>query len=318
MSKCSISIIIPAYNVEDYICETLDSLANQTEAPDEIIIINDGSSDNTSILIRSHSLISNIKLIETENKGQGIARNIGVELAKSEYIYFFDSDDLLVDNFIEQLKNRLVGNCQPDMYLFSGKSFLDPRFKKTNFSSNYIRSFEGKFNSQQEFLKKLIKEPELSCSPCLYVSRRSLWCSSELVFNSFYHEDEELFYPLLFNASTYVVSKEIFFLRRIRPGSTMTKKKEIKHAEGQRAILISLVKMLAESRSNKLKNNLIRRRLGLFYPSYISVSIASGKEINVILLLRSIMASRSVKAPLRVVKRVVKSLLIKKEKDKEK
>lgn len=291
---------MPAYNVEDYICETLSSIANQTQAPDEIIIINDGSSDNTSALIRSHHLISSIKLIEIENKGQGIARNIGVKEAKSEYLYFFDSDDLLVNDFIEQLKKRLIINHQPDLYFFSGRSFLDSKLSKTTFNPNYVRSFEGKYDSQQVFLKKLLKEPELSCSPCLYVSRRSLWYDNKLLFNSFYHEDEELFYPLLFKASTYIISKDIFFLRRIRPNSTMLKKKEIKHAEGQRAILTSLLSLLTKNKSNYLKVRLLRRRLGIFCPRYTSISITLGRKINTNLLLRSIIASRSVKVSVRV------------------
>ncbi|MGP5063766.1 glycosyltransferase family A protein [Psychrobacter celer] len=302
MTDCSISIIIPAYNVEDYICETLDSVANQTQAPDEIIIINDGSSDNTSALIRSHYLISKIKLIEIENSGQGIARNIGINEAKSEYLYFFDSDDLLVSNFIEQLKERLIIGGKPDLYLFSGKSFLDPMLKKTTFNSSYIRSFEGEYDSQQAFFEKLIKEPELSCSPCLYVSRRSLWNNNQLSFNSFYHEDEVVFYPLLFKASTYIISKDIFFLRRIRPGSTMIRKKEIKHAEGQYAVLTSLLKMLTENRANKINSRLIRRRLGIFTPSYLTTSYIAGKKIDTSLLLYSLVASRSMKASLRIAK----------------
>ena len=311
MDKCSISVIMPAYNVENYICETLDSLANQTQAPDEIIIINDGSSDNTSALIRSHELMSNIKFIETENNGQGIARNIGVKEAKSENLYFFDSDDLLTEDFIEQSKKILISNDKPDIYLFSGKSFFDPMLKNSGFNPYYIRSFEGKYNNQQYFFDKLLKEPELSCSPCLYLSKRSLWCNNKLAFNSFYHEDEELFYPLLFNASTYVISKEVFFLRRIRSDSTMTNKKEVKHAEGQGAILSSLLEMIDKGNYDKFGTKLIRRRLGLFYLSYVSVSINSGKSINFILLVRSILASRSVKAPLKAIKRIVKPLKIK-------
>ncbi|WP_201603421.1 glycosyltransferase family A protein [Psychrobacter submarinus] len=300
MFKHSLTIIIPAYNVEDYIKETLDSLANQTKEPDEIIIIDDGSNDKTSKIIRCHNLIPKIKLIETKNRGQGAARNIGINQATSEYLYFFDSDDLLIDSFVEHVKQQLVDNNQPDILLFSGKSFLDSMLERTSFNPCYIRPFEGRYNNQNDFLKELVQYPELSCSPCLYVSHRSIWSDNNLKFNHFYHEDEEIFYPLLFSASKYVVSKKVYFLRRIRANSTMTGKKGVKHVEGQRAILISLHKLINESRSNKLKNKLLRRRMGIFTSNYVKVSFETRTKVDKKLLLRSITTSKSLKVLLKV------------------
>lgn len=302
----TLSIIIPAYNVEDYITEALDSIFNQSQLPDEIIVINDGSTDNTSDVIKTHPLYKTINLIEIANKGQGQARNIGVSKASSDYIYFFDSDDLLVDNFVQQVKNEIIENQHPDLFFFSGESFEDSRFTGKKSFSNYVRNFEGYFDNQQDFLEVLLQGPELSCSPCLYISRRSIWISNELEFNPFYHEDEELLYPLIFSASSYLVSKNIYFLRRIRSNSTMTQSKSEKHELGLEALLKSLLVLLDNNKSYNLRVNLIRRRLGAFCLSYLMVSKQVSGNVNYELLLTATLQSRNVKTPLAILKHMVK------------
>ena len=298
----TISIIIPAYNVELYITDSLDSIAKQTIPPDEIIIINDGSTDRTSSIIKKHPLYARIKLIEVDNGGQGLARNIGIAEATSDYIYFFDSDDLLVSNFIASIKQLIINNKYPDLLLFSGKSFNDSNYTNSNFNPNYIRPFEGIYTDQKTLLHDLMLYPELSCSPCLYISKRKLWNENKLRFNSFYHEDEEIFYPLIFSASSYIVSKERFFLRRIRPNSTMTKTKVEKHELGQRAVLISLLDLLNKNKFSKLKSYLIRQRLNTFIFSYLYTSQQVSNNPNYKLILKSTIKSQGIKTPLRLLK----------------
>ena len=101
-----ISVIIPAYNAEKYLTETLDSVVSQTmsDSDYEIIIVNDGSSDHTAdILEKYKNLYSNITVINKENGGPSSARNAGLDIASGEYIYFFDADDLLINNSLEAL-----------------------------------------------------------------------------------------------------------------------------------------------------------------------------------------------------------------------
>ena len=88
MRKETISIVIPVYNVEKYVRETLISVQNQTSEPDEVIIINDGSTDNSFQVIKEFEELNNWKIYKTENQGLGLTRNYGKSLTKSEYIYF--------------------------------------------------------------------------------------------------------------------------------------------------------------------------------------------------------------------------------------
>lgn len=101
-----ISVIIPAYNAEKYLTEALDSVVSQTmsDSDYEIIIVNDGSSDHTAYILEKYkNLYSNITVINKENGGPSSARNAGLDIASGEYIYFFDADDLLINNSLEAL-----------------------------------------------------------------------------------------------------------------------------------------------------------------------------------------------------------------------
>jgi glycosyltransferase involved in cell wall biosynthesis len=107
MADCSISIIIPAYNVEKYLKAAMDSIKEQSELPDEVILIDDGSTDRTLKVAKAFEFPVPYQVVSIENGGQGNARNLGVSLASSEYVHFFDSDDLLTKNFISSIKDQI-------------------------------------------------------------------------------------------------------------------------------------------------------------------------------------------------------------------
>lgn len=90
-----ISIIIPLYNQEDYIIETLISLNDQVNKKFEIIIINDGSTDNSLSMVNKFNSEVSIKIINQNNAGVSVARNKGLEVSSGEYVIFLDADDLL-------------------------------------------------------------------------------------------------------------------------------------------------------------------------------------------------------------------------------
>ena len=97
-----ISVIIPVYNTEKYLQQSLDSIFAQTMENFEIICVNDGSTDNSlEILKKNQNKIS--KIINKKNGGLSSARNEGLTQASGKYIYFFDSDDLLEPNTLNEL-----------------------------------------------------------------------------------------------------------------------------------------------------------------------------------------------------------------------
>ena len=105
-----LSIIIPAYNAEQYIKQCLDSILQNSKeslSKTEIIVINDGSTDNTIKILESYNQHKNIKIHTTKNQGVSAARNLGISLAKGEWVTFIDADDTISDNFIAKNIPRL-------------------------------------------------------------------------------------------------------------------------------------------------------------------------------------------------------------------
>ena len=144
MEKDLISIIIPVYNVEKYLKECVDSVRKQTYKNLEIILIDDGSKDNSGKLCDELSKEDNrIKVIHKENGGLSDARNVGIENATGEYIQFIDSDDFVEKDMIEILYNDIcqgkadVSMCS--LYLYKdGEKTTDASYKKEIFNKEQV------------------------------------------------------------------------------------------------------------------------------------------------------------------------------------
>lgn len=129
------SIVIPLYNKANYIENTLKSVLNQTFADYEIIVINDGSTDDSVTKVIAFN-DSRIQLYNQENQGASVARNLGIEKAKYEYIAFLDADDLWMANHLEIL-NGLIQNF-PDVGFYASRYEL-----LFNNGKNDIPKFKG-------------------------------------------------------------------------------------------------------------------------------------------------------------------------------
>jgi glycosyltransferase involved in cell wall biosynthesis len=106
-----VSVIIPIYNAGQYLGKCLDSITSQTYTELEIILINDGSSDDSGAICKSYAdKDARIKYIEKENEGQSITRNRGIDEAKGKYLYFMDSDDYVEAHFIEKAISSMKNN----------------------------------------------------------------------------------------------------------------------------------------------------------------------------------------------------------------
>ena len=141
MVKPKISVILPVYNVEAYIEEALDSIANQTMIDDlEVIMVDDGSTDKSKYIIERYALdYDNFHAYHKKNEGQGMARNYGLDIARGDFIHFFDPDDFLPPNAYETLY-RLALKYDSDMVV--GNSL---RFARYNVWQDILfrNSFKG-------------------------------------------------------------------------------------------------------------------------------------------------------------------------------
>ena len=121
--KKLVSIIVPVFNVEKYLRQCLDSILGQTFNQFEVIIVNDGSTDNSGVICQEYEARDNrIVYLEKENGGVSEARNLGLDFATSEYIIFIDSDDWIEPTYVEVLYEK-IEEYQADIrysFLFAG------------------------------------------------------------------------------------------------------------------------------------------------------------------------------------------------------
>ena len=137
-----LTIIIPCYNVENFVFECLSSLNNlRTERRIEIIIIDDGSTDNTFNIIENMKLPENCSIIRQENTGLSGARNTGIEASNGQYITFLDSDDVFIDNnLIKILEIALEGKYDlvDGAYAISNKKYSSKILNITNYENTEL------------------------------------------------------------------------------------------------------------------------------------------------------------------------------------
>jgi len=162
-----ISVIVPVYNVEKYLEECLDSIQNQTYSNIEIILVNDGSLDNSKDICEKYCKEDNrFKLINQANQGQSVARNKGVAASTGEFIAFVDSDDIIRQDYLEVLIR----------YMSEEVDIVESQFtvhKKEFFNENY-KEINVIFEGDSEEAVKAVPKHVLSINPVTKLYRRSV------------------------------------------------------------------------------------------------------------------------------------------------
>ncbi len=257
----SVSVVIPVYNTEAYVEETVRSILNQTFRDMEVIIVNDGSTDNSlSILERLSKEDSRIKLINRENGGLSAARNTGTENAKAPYIVYIDSDDKLSEDAIERCYSR-CSSQKLDLVTYDAEPFADD--PKEIMSMRYDRSGclrEDTVYSGADALLKQLDDMCFTPQVCLcFISRETLDKHNLNFYNGIIHEDE-LFTPQLYlNSERVGYIPEKFFKRRFRKGSIMKQTFKWKNIEGYLTATAGLEALKADV--DDYKNMIIDRYL---------------------------------------------------------
>ena len=104
-----VSVIVPIYNVEEYINKCIDSILNQTFREFELILVDDGSTDNSGNICDTYKSIDNrVRVIHKDNGGLSDARNFGIEAATGEFLYFIDGDDFIHEDTLESMYNSIM------------------------------------------------------------------------------------------------------------------------------------------------------------------------------------------------------------------
>lgn len=226
--KESISVVVAVYNIEDYICECVDSVINQTIQPEEIILVDDGSTDRSSALCDEYAeKNTNIRVIHQKNAGLSAARNTGIEHAQGVWVYFVDGDDILAPDVIESFLAVLTAH-EGDVEFIQGRMtwFVDG---SNNFKPDevYIPDEWTYFAKSQLVMARMLEEKGAFRMGIRGLYRRNFLIQNDLMFvPGLYSEDQE-WTPRLFSLDVKMGSNENpgYLYREGRAGSIVTARK---------------------------------------------------------------------------------------------
>ena len=212
-----ISIIVPIYNVENYLRQCLDSIQNQTYKKFECIMVNDGSTDSSQQLAEEYLTDSRFKLINQSNKGLSGARNTGINHIREESIFvaFVDSDDYIYPDFLE----TLIEHIEDDVDIIEG---MIENFHDEIKVDRVCHNFEKKILiSKDDKLGELaLNEMRVSVFPKLF--RKSL-LTEDFFPEGWIFEDLAVIPELVSHSGKWIKLPKVIYAYRIRPNSITTK-----------------------------------------------------------------------------------------------
>lgn len=218
---CKLSVIVPTYNAGNNIKSCLESILNQNLEDVEILVINDGSTDNTSEIINEYVRENPEKITyyEKENKGVADTRNFGISKAKGRYILFVDSDDYIMPKLIEEIQT----------YIKQDIDIIKFKLQRINENGDILEKVDGAvFNKTdgQTAFNMLCFSDVLLDSPCVYVFKKELFELNNLQFKvNTEHEDFGLI-PLIILKAKSVISINLYGYFYIQTNGSITRNED--------------------------------------------------------------------------------------------
>jgi len=222
-----VSIIVPVYNVEKYVSECLESLIKQTYKNIEIIVVNDGSTDNCAMICEDFSVRDNrIKVINKRNGGLSDARNMGINKAKGKYVMFVDSDDYVNKEFAESaMKGILKKNA--DIACFRFLSVFEDGSTKISSKSTPLSFIE--YSNVEAINDIFTRGGSLKVNAWNKIYKKELFLNNEISYPvGRVYEDNLTTYKLMYYSKKVIFFDKSLLFYRQRAGSIMKNKLSVK------------------------------------------------------------------------------------------
>lgn len=264
-----ISVVIPAYNVGIYIDECIKSILNQTYKNYEVIIVNDGSTDNTLKVCNKYKENANIKIITQKNKGVSIARNRGIDEATGKYIVFVDPDDIVSKYYLETLSKN-VKDDNVDMVVCGYTTDISLIYKNINNSDIIKRIYTG-----EQFLEMLIDNNFKECYIWNKIYKKSILTNNSVYFPENISVWEDMSFLVEYIRKTnniYIVEDKLYFYR-IRENSVVNTKETLKKITDKLNVIKKIYNNVGD------KNNIIKT---LYCKTYLSYLFFLDKEHTIL------------------------------------
>lgn len=267
-----LSLIIPIYKVENYIIECLESVCCQLVEGVEVILVNDGTPDNSMLIARKYisekyeHLINQFVFIDQENQGQSIARNNGIDVAKGEYIAFLDSDDILCESYIKTILNAI--KKYPDIVRFNAYQFFE---KKSEYKKVIEATLKDECIITSEHCLNRVFE-QCAWFPWLNVYKRKL-LENDKFPQGIYFEDAWLMPKIFLKAENVLFINDYLYLYRRNLKSSLNDKSE----ENLRKLNESYVEIIKEY-AVRMKDQALYSKIYLsFVMAYVNFLISNNK-----------------------------------------
>ncbi len=208
-------MIVPVYNVEQFLAACVESVLSQTFADFELILVDDGSKDESGALCDAYAAKdSRVRVIHKENGGQSTARNAGVDAARGEYIFFLDSDDFIRDTgFFAEVRAAIEENT--DIVVYRYVKHYENRVDECGISLAGISTA-----SKDEFLRELVRRDAFFCSCWSKCTRAALLKDHAIRFNpALSCEDMDWYYSVVSVAEHFKVIDKPYIAYRQRENS---------------------------------------------------------------------------------------------------
>lgn len=239
----SVSVVIPVYNVEAYLQECVDSVLAQTMQDFEIILVDDGATDNSGRMCDEYARQDpRVRVIHQANGGLSVARNTGLDAAEGTYVYFLDSDDYIESYALEHLLN-LAEKEQADVVFFDASVFFtdcepDPK------TYQYHRGRDYGAGNGRQMLLELLDTDEYRTAVPLMLFQRDYMMGHQLRFRpGLLHEDELFTFYVYYADGRIAHCHEELYARRMRPASIMTGSSMCRRYESVCAIYFELSRL---------------------------------------------------------------------------
>lgn len=223
MNEKLVSVIVPVYNAELFLSKCINSLINQDYKKIEIILVNDGSNDNSKTICDEFSLKdSRITVVHRENKGVSSARNLGLEMCSGDFIMFIDSDDWIELNTISTLMN-IQDESNYDLIMYGlSREYLE--LKKTTNQPFNEEIFENK-NQILKALPNFIKNEKVN-SLCNKLYKSEVIKNKQIFFDESLNiaEDALFNYQVFFEINTLYISEQCFYHYTVKDHPSLTKR----------------------------------------------------------------------------------------------
>lgn len=282
------SVIIPMYNVRDYIVACVDSILKQLPQDSEIIVVDDGSTDGSHEILSGHIQELNaaniVKILHKENSGASASRNLGIEHAQGDYILFMDSDDVMISDAFASV-DESIRMSNSDLYVFSLKKNICGNIVESELTS--IQSFRLANANSVDLIQAYLKQTDsiITWQPWSKVFKRKIITMNGIKFdnNLYCCNDFNFFFKYFLHAhSVSFCNTPVTIYTMDRPGRISQTKAQKRFDSMLNAYsnAFSDIELYANMHSSKYKNEVLEYMSYLYICSFDLASILDKKTIK--------------------------------------